>query len=130
MFVVSIAVAIAVILGYRTRVMVVVLWMLLVSVHVRNPLVLSEADVFLRVLLFWGMFLPLGTVWSLDKRLAKDPTPPNSWFTSMATAALFIQIALVYFFTALLKVGDDWRTDFTAIWYALGAQHLTTPFGA
>ncbi|HYI25715.1 MAG TPA: HTTM domain-containing protein, partial [Thermomicrobiales bacterium] len=130
LFLAAMAAAVALILGYRTRIAAILVWVCIVSIQARNPLVLSGADGFLRVLLFWAMFLPLGATWSLDRRHNRVPEPARTWVASVATAALFLQIAFVYLFTAILKSGDPWRTDFTAIWYALGAGHLTTPFGA
>ncbi len=129
MFAVSLVTCLAVIVGYRTRLAMAVLWILLVSLQVRNPLVLSGADSFLRLLMFWAMFLPVGAVWSLDQRLGRNTPAPQPWYVSVASAALLLQIAFVYFFTALLKTGDQWRSDFTALHYALGAKQLTTPFG-
>ena len=114
-FLVAIAIAIAVILGYRTRIATIALWVLLLSLQARNPLVLSAADAFLRMLVFWAMFLPLGAAWSLDRRLGRQPASTGTRVASVATAALFLQIAFVYLFTAMLKTGDAWRSDFTAI---------------
>lgn len=128
LFAISAVVAIAVILGYRTRVAMVAMWVLVVSLQVRNPLVLSGADSYLRVLAFWAMFLPLGATWSIDARGASPP--PSRWYASVASAALALQIGFVYFFTALLKSGEEWRSEFTALWYALGAEQLTTPLGS
>lgn len=130
MFALTALVTLAVIVGYRTRLTMVAMWVLLVSLQVRNPLVLSGADSYLRVLMFWGMFLPLGAVWSVDRWRQRDTPPPHPWYASVASAALLLQIAFVYFFTALLKTGDPWRKDFDAIWYALGAEQLTTPLGS
>lgn len=130
LFALTAVVTVGVIVGYRTRWMTVALWILLASLQVRNPLVLSGADSFLRVLAFWAMFLPLGAVWSVDRWRERQAPPPRPWYASMSSAALLLQIAFVYFFTALLKTDDAWRVDFNAVWYALGAEQLTTPFGA
>lgn len=130
LFALTVIACLAVIGGYRTRMMTVVLWVLLVSLQVRNPLVLSGADSYLRVLVFWAMFLPLGAVWSVDRWRRADREAPAPWYASVASACLLLQIGFVYLFTALLKTGDEWRSDFTALWFALGAQQLTTPFGS
>lgn len=129
-FIVTALVAIAVIVGYRTRLAVILLWVLVLSIQVRNPYIQNGGDTFLRVLCFWAMFLPLGEAWSLDRRAREDKRPPRPWIASMATAALLLQIAFMYWFTAILKDGREWRADFTALWYSMGAGHLTTSFGA
>lgn len=125
----TIAAAIAMMLGYRTRVMVVLVWVLVVSLQVRNPFVLSGADTLLRVLLFWCMFLPLGAVWSLDARNRRPPITLSKRTLSFATVGIFLQICFMYWFTAILKDSPEWRTDGTALYYALGAGHITKPFG-
>ena len=56
--------ALALLIGLRTRLMTVIVWVFLVSLHERNPLVLNAGDTLLRMLFFWGMFLPLGVYWS------------------------------------------------------------------
>jgi hypothetical protein len=58
--------ALAMLVGYRTRLAVFVVWVLVLSIQVRNPFLDSSADDLLRLLLFWAMFLPLGAYWSVD----------------------------------------------------------------
>jgi hypothetical protein len=130
LFVLAGVAALALLVGFRTRAMVVVSWVLLVSVQVRNPLVLSAADVLLRLLFFWGMFLPLGAYWSVDRLRAGSPRLASMRVFSFATVGLFAQIVFVYWFGALHKSGPEWRTDGTAIYYALSLDQLVTPLGA
>ena len=95
--------ALGLLVGYRTRLMTVLVWVLLISIQWRNPLVLNTGDTLLRMMLFWGMFLPLGAWWSID-RMRDRATPRLSMrFLSFATVALFLQIAFVYWFTAALN---------------------------
>ncbi len=122
--------ALALLVGYRTRLASIVVWVVVLSIQWRNPLVLSGGDVLLRVLLFWAMFLPLGAYWSVDRAL-KAPSPSLSMrFLSLATVGLFMQIAFVYWFTAIQKSGPEWRVDYDAIYYALSVDQLITPIGA
>jgi hypothetical protein len=51
--------ALALLLGVHTRWAALGSWVLLVSLHNRQPLVLSGSDTVLRMLLFWSIFLPL-----------------------------------------------------------------------
>lgn len=122
--------AVAMLIGYRTRLMVVIVWLLVMSIQWRNYLVGYSADELLRLLLFWSMFLPLGACWSVDRLRGAVPEPPSTRVLSVATAGLFLQIAFVYWFTALLKSGPEWRVDGTALYYALSAKQLETPIGA
>ena len=122
--------ALALLVGWKTRAMTFVVWVLLMSVQARNPLVLSAADILLRLLFFWGLFLPLGARWSVDAGRSASPRRLRTQFVSLATVALFLQIAFVYWFGALHKSGPEWRTDHTAIYYALSLDQLVTPLGA
>ena len=122
--------ALGMLVGYRTRLMTIVAWVLLLSIQWRNPLILNSGDVLLRMLLFWGMFLPLGAYWSVDRVLKAAPARVSMRFLSGATVALFMQIALMYWFTTMLKSAPEWRADGAAIYYALAADQFATPIGA
>lgn len=111
MFLIAAGCAIGLILGYRTGLMSVLSWVLLLSLHRRIPLVLDAGDVYLRVLLLWGMFLPWGERYSLFKNKVSLPTQ----FFSLATFGLSIHIFLIYFCNSVFKSGDDWRVSGSAI---------------
>ena len=121
--------ALSLLVGFRTRFVTIFLWVFFVSIHVRNPLVLSNADTLLRLLFFWAMFLPLGAFWSVDCARAPSLRPLSTRFLSFATVGLFAQIAFIYAFGAVFKSGAEWRTDYTAIYYALQLDSMVTPFG-
>jgi hypothetical protein len=129
LFAITAAAAIAMLLGYRTRLMTLIVWALIFSIQARNPVVLSAADTLLRLLLFWSIFLPLGAWWSIDRQRNGSPVYRSMLFVSIGTVGLFAQIAFMYVFTAILKSGDEWRSDGTALYYALGAKHITRAFG-
>jgi hypothetical protein len=130
LFVATWIAAVLLIVGYRTRLMLFIVWVLIVSLQVRNPMVLSGADTLLRLTLFWSMLLPLGAVWSIDSRFRSPGLRPASMrFVSFASAGLLAQIAIMYWFTAWLKDGPSWRGDGTALFYATGAGQITRPVG-
>jgi hypothetical protein len=82
----------------------------------------------LYLLLFWGIFLPLGARFSVDSALNESArAAPNRYF-SMATLALLVQAMCVYTFGALLKTGVAWIPQGTAVYYALNIDYLVTPF--
>jgi len=87
-------------IGYRTRWMTCAGWIFLVSLQARNPLILNQGDHLLVALLLLAIFLPLGARYSVDAALDPGPAHGNR-FLSMATAALLIQVTLVYFIAAL-----------------------------
>src|SRR5215212_3396157 len=122
--------ALGMLVGYRTRLVTIITWVIVLSIQMRNPLVTNAGDDLLHMLLFWGMFLPLGAYWSLD-RAGKVAAPRLSMhFLSFATVGLFMQIAFMYWFTAIQKSGPEWRVDGTALYYSLSIDKFTTPIGS
>jgi len=130
--------AIGLLIGYRTRIMTAVCWFLLLSVSARNPFITDTGDAILILLLLWGMLLPLGAMWSIDSRAVGAPTrmsdtagnrPRTHSLLTVATMGLVLQVCLIYVISVLYKSAAPWRVDFTAVWYALQIDSLTTPFG-
>ena len=121
--------AVMLMLGWRTRLVTIASWALLLSLQNRNPLILSGQDNLILLLAFWAMFLPLGARFSVDAALRHEPTPdaPNAYL-SVATAALLVQGMSMYLFSALLKSDPQWIPDGTAVHYALQLDYFATPF--
>lgn len=129
MFLISGVFALLLLVGYRTRLVSFCTWLLFSSLCTRNPYILHGGDTLLKMLLFWGMFVPWGTRYSVDSALnPATRSLPKSAF-SVGTVALLLQIALVYFFSGVLKNGLEWRHDFTAILYTLKAPDYALPLG-
>ena len=126
LFGIAALVAIALVVGYRTRTVAVVSWILLVSLHLRNPVLLNAGDSLLRRLLFWGLFIPLGATWSID---AIDSDGSADRVASVATAAILLQVVLVYTVNAVLKLQSPLWLRGDAIRYVFGLDQLTVGFG-
>src|SRR5688572_17145385 len=125
LFVVAGVCALALLVGYRTRTATALSWLLFTSINTRNPLLVLGADVLIRVVLFWAMFLPLGARYSVDSAWRRAPTLQSPRRLSAATVAYLGQLVLVYWFTALRNSDPEWRTEGTALYYALSLDHLT-----
>jgi hypothetical protein len=119
-------VALALLVGWQTRYATMLAWFLTISLHARNPVVIQGGDIVLRMLLFWGMFLPLGASYSLD---AMSRPPPSRRVANLATTALILQICILYWFAALLKWDPVWRSQGYAVFMALSVGHFTTAIG-
>jgi len=115
--------------GRWTRLMSILVWLLMMSLHRRNPQVLQGGDTLIRCLAFWTMFLPLGARWSWDAKAVPEKQDDDTLVCSAAGACLLLQVASVYVFSALLKSDPIWQVDHTAIYYALNVDQLATPFG-
>ena len=130
LFALALWAAVALLLGRRTRLAGFLCWLMVASLHVRNPLVLHGGDMLLRLLLFWGMFVPWGRVASWDSRIEPQPhLQRDPMVVSVGTLALKLQLCGMYWFSAALKWHPVWVEDGTAVAMALRLDQLVTPFG-
>ncbi|MBZ0135087.1 MAG: DCC1-like thiol-disulfide oxidoreductase family protein [Planctomycetes bacterium] len=119
--------------GLLTRVATVGMWVLLVSFHMRNPVILNGGDVLLRSTVFLLMLMPAGASWSLDnviRRRLLAPVQPGAarkllalpfthaaywgevlrgesstgWVRPWSLRLAQIQLCVVYFFTGVDKL--------------------------
>jgi predicted DCC family thiol-disulfide oxidoreductase YuxK len=121
--------ALALLVGYKTRLATLFSWILFISLVSRNSYIVSGADSMLRLILFWGIFLPWGSRYSLDEAWSIAPSrrPPHAF--SMGTIGFVAQILFIYWFSVLLKSGTQWRSEGTAIYYALSLDYMSTGLG-
>lgn len=102
------------VLGWRTVVVAPVAWLVWISMVGRNPLLYALPDQLHGVLAFVMMVLPTGRGLSLDAR-RRGPRPVPVWCRRVVQ----LQLAVVYVATGMLKTGDTWRADGTALYYSL-----------
>ena len=127
---------IALTLGLWSRLAAVVVFVGVVSLQHRNPLVLNSGDLVLRNLAFYCVLLPSGAALSLDRWRAARRSGADFWtFPDRAPWALRlvqIQVSLGYLAAVGNKVATEpWR-DGTAVSYALRMvdfQRLPVPAG-
>jgi hypothetical protein len=112
------------IFGYRAKVVTIICWIFLTSMQNRNPFILQGGDDLLRLLLFWGIFLPWGERYSI----AKNSIYKTSYF-NLANIGYLLLPCSVFFFSALLKTSSEWRSEFTALYYALSLDQIRLPLG-
>ncbi|WP_306059776.1 HTTM domain-containing protein [Natronococcus wangiae] len=118
--------AIALILGYRTRLVGFVSLVLLLSLHARNPSVLNGGDRLLWVLLLVSLVSPLGERWSIDALRRGSARPA---VVSFGTAALLAQPLAVFCSNAILKQGgENWYAG-EAVRIALANDVMTVHLG-
>jgi len=115
-------------MGYRARLAAFLAWLFLISLQARNPQVATAADNLVRILLFWALFLPLGSCFAVDHAL-DSKRGKNSWrLFSIPTMAILIQMFLLYHIAGLQKTGGQWKEG-SAVYYALSLDRMTTPLG-
>jgi len=127
LFVIAGLFALALAVGYRTRLATLVSWLFLLSLHNRNDMVLQGGDHLLRLLCFWSLFLPLGAKYSIDSR--SRPPPAADSFTSIATLGVLLQIVFLYEFSAVQKLMDPLWRDGSVIRQALLLDDFAKPLG-
>ena len=111
------ALGLALTLGFYTRIACAGCWYALYCLQVRNPFAGNFSDDIVLRMLFWSIFLPLGARFSIDAQRASAPKRFASPYVSVASAALLIQVASIYFVAGFKKIGPDWQQDLTALWY-------------
>ena len=89
---------------------------------------LNGGDHLLRMLMFWSIFLPLGSRWSLDNyRSGKEESPPLTF--SSASIAIMLQMCLLYWVAGFTKTVPAWTETRSALYYALNIDHIASGFG-
>ncbi len=126
LFIIAAFFAAMMLIGFRTRLFTLLSWLMLLSLHNRNSLILQGGDDLLRMVLFWGIFIPWGARYSCDAIMGKKSYPAPAICT-VATVAYLLQICYIYTGSALLK-GKEWHTDFTALYYVYGLDQIAYPF--
>jgi hypothetical protein len=124
LFSIQVLAAIGFLVGYKTKASNFVLWLLTVSLHNRNVFVLQAGDDLLRMLLFWGMFLP----W--DRHYCVVPSKSRTTPNGMGQMAYLLLLASVYYFTAELKYSAQWRSEFSAVYHALSLDMYRSYVGS
>lgn len=118
--------AVALVVGYRSRLAAFVLFVLLLSLHARNLLVANAGNWLLRRLLLWCAFLPLGRRWALDARRVVDD---RGRAVSVATLGVLVQVVVVYAVNAVLKLQGDLWVEGSAVQYIYRVDSLTVGLG-
>lgn len=141
-FLVWILVLIALLLGYRARLMTILNFIIILSVHERNSYILTSADTVMRVMSFWMMFAPIAHYYSVDAlrrrwqsyrqsgnlRDLRVSDEPRMAF-ALPVRMMQIQLIIIYISTAFLKtLGPVWQQGDT-LHYVLQLNTMLLPFG-
>ena len=113
--------------GFLTRLMHVLAWVCLISIHVRTDLVANGGDYVFGGLVLWTAFLPMGATFSVDawRRERAGKPPLESPYVSVAVFVALFQLAIIYFFNAIHKGGVTWK-DGTAVYWLAQQERIVT----
>ena len=111
--------AVALTLGWHSRMAALAVFVLIHSFQVRNPFVFNSGDGLIRVVALVLVFSSCGAALSLDRRRASGSFWSAELRAPWAIRLLQVQLSLVYLSTVNAKLaGDSWREG-TAVSYAL-----------
>jgi predicted DCC family thiol-disulfide oxidoreductase YuxK len=119
-------------LGWRTRLMTVVVYIFLWSLRDRNNLLSDGGDNVYQIVMIYAMFMNLGCYLSVDAAnlAVAVRTPLRKALGLVHNAALLasaIQVCLVYVVAGLYKVqGEMWQNG-TALYYIMRVDEFTLP---
>ncbi|WP_435009633.1 HTTM domain-containing protein [Tundrisphaera lichenicola] len=109
-------------IGFRARLMSILFYLGMLSIHNRNLLSSSGADVLLMTFAFNLMLCPSGAAYSVDAWLEsrRRGTLAEPLITPWGLRLIQIQISLVYMFAAILKTAGNLWMNGSALHYVLG----------
>lgn len=113
--------------GLFTRASLIALFVLLVSLHHRNPMILNSADTIFRLFLFLLIFSDCSKLLSVDAWIRKKrhpDAPVDDQVSAWPINLLKLQIAAVYCQTFWSKLQGPTWWDGTAVYYALRLEEF------
>jgi hypothetical protein len=118
--------ALALVVGWHTRIASVLVAFLLIALQRRDVYVLNSGDLLLRELAIFVALMPAGECWSLDAR-NREIYARAPW----ALRLLQVQVSVLYLFSVLAKLhGTSWQ-DGSAVGQAVqleDLQRIVVPF--
>jgi hypothetical protein len=108
-------------LGWRTRLMSIVLYLGMVSLYHRNVSSNGGPDAIPLLVSFYMMLCPSGAAYSLDARreARRRGTPAERLIVPWGLRLLQMQLCLIYFQSCVIKSGGATWMDGTAVHYVL-----------
>ncbi|MDS0475024.1 HTTM domain-containing protein [Natrinema sp. 1APR25-10V2] len=134
LFAITALVAVALLVGYRSRLAAFGSALLLASLYARNPYVVNGGDTILVSLLLLAALLPLESRWALGRRPLEHPSPggdahEETRVLSAATATVLLHVAIIYALNAALKFRSDAWMDGIAVQRIFQLEDFVHLFG-
>lgn len=115
-FLLTLFLAVGYTLGVKSRWISIPLLLLFSGIVNRNPMASHGVEFLIEISLFWGLFLPLDSNFSIAPDKRKYPTE----IRGIKVWAILFQIGLMYFTSFITKNGDFWTSGLTI--YSLTAD--------
>ena len=121
----EVAAGLSLIAGYFSSASCFVAWIVWTSILKRTEPAANAGDYWMACLLYWGMFLPIGDMFSIDSLLQKKKECATH---SLASAAFVTQVLAVYVYAGISKLQGDWLNG-SAVGYILSVHDHGTWVG-
>jgi hypothetical protein len=121
---VALAAALALTVGFHSRMAAFATFVMLGSFSLRDPLIGDASDQVFRATAFWLTFTAAGARYSVDGWLrARRGDPPSGLGWALPVRILELQFAWIYLATGLEKMGGGLWRDGLAVFYSLQLEH-------
>ncbi|WP_193106746.1 HTTM domain-containing protein [Brachybacterium sp. FME24] len=122
-YIVTIALVVAFLLGWRTRIVTPLLFIAYTALNGQNTPISDGGNYFIRIMLIYLILVDVSRRWSLDARrraaTASPETQTGSVLHNIGLCLVVAQVCIVYFEAGLYKVqGTLWQNG-TAVYYPL-----------
>jgi len=121
---ITLAAAVLVIVGWHTRIVVVIAAVGFISLGRRDIWALNGGDILVQVMAVYLCLMPSGRVWSLDARRDRKKKRVRGPVAVWPVRVVQIQICVVYLATVIAKVPGSLWLDGSAVSYALRMQDV------
>ena len=119
----SLCVAVLLTVGWRSRLMSFLAFVVVASFSFRNPLILDGSDLVFRFAPLWMAFADCGARFSVDALARADRRQPTGRGFALPVRILELQVAWIYLATGIEKMaGTLWPTG-GAAYYSLQLEH-------
>lgn len=111
-------------LGFKPRICAAIVFIILTTLHHRNPAVMNSGDTLTRIFAFLLVFAPSGAMYAVGSHNKQDNAGGPPQIQVWAQRLMQVQFTLVYIQTVLGKLeGDTWRNG-TAVYFASRLEEL------
>lgn len=127
----GIIVAFLFMLGYKTRLISILNFIFLYSLHQENPLILDGGNNIMIIVLIYLMFVKTNAYFSIDKHISRSKKKENVYINiihNFGVVAVIIQFCILYLNSALYKVMGEYWQNGTAIYYILQVDEFNLPW--
>ncbi len=118
-------------LGYKTRLISIINFIFLYSLHQQNPIILDGGNNIMIITLIYLFFVKTNAYFSIDKFLNSTKKKENLYINivhNFGVLSIIIQFCILYLNSALYKVMGEYWQNGTAIYYILQVDEFNLPW--